>query len=194
MNHEGYADQTAGAALTKISKEENMNAYVDEDIVRAMMASGYEADMVLLRCYGSYATAFKIVDSKPSENGYAVKSRAVGYIDTGRPQYVFLNNIQRLVRSMTEVEFTALKNEIRKTLNLGPAAEPKEESSGNSEHAHAEITDETIGKIADQVADRICKMKEMSDHGEHDDYVRAQAERDVYKNLFTSKIGGGEEK
>jgi len=198
MNHEGYADPTAGAALSKIAKEENMNGYVDGDIVRATMASGSEADMVLLRCHRSYATAFKIVDSKPSENGYAVKSRAVGYIDTGRPQYVFLNNIQKLIRSMTKVEFTALKTEVVKTLNLVTDEPEKKVESLTVTEVHEKVIgldEETIKKIADAVAVQIPvpvpEVHECLDASDHDELIKAKAERDVYKQYFTYQLGGG---
>lgn len=194
-NSEGYFDPTAGKALGIAHKEELMNGYKDGDIVMVEMSGGGDTEVLLLRVHRTYATALRVCDTCPKENGLAIRSKAMEYIDGGRFQYVFPDKILSLVRSMTDKELDAVKKHVANVLNLSGIDAENTVAPAHDEEATkpAALDDETIQKIADAVASKIPApgSSTQNDLTDHDELVRAKAERDVYKTYFTYQLGEG---
>lgn len=71
--------------------------FAEKDIVEVETANGIK-QYLLLACHDTYATALMLNDTKPRENGFEVKSRALMHTDTGKLSYVFYDKIIEYIK------------------------------------------------------------------------------------------------
>lgn len=122
-NKEGYKDLTAYLALKNISKGDkamydNMEINPGE-VWETEDNKGNRRQLVILATYGGYAASIQLMDTEPRENGIQVTARSLMYADTGKVGYVFYDRLIDFVKSITEEEFTEIKQAIGVTLKLG---------------------------------------------------------------------------
>lgn len=126
-NGSGYYDPTAGEAIKEMEKSmKNRGEYEDGDIVEVIRNSGTQYEMVLLKCHKEYATALMLTESEPAENAVNILSMTPMYTDAGKVQYIYYKNICRFVRATSDSEYEALKEAVRRALNLGGGGAPVE--------------------------------------------------------------------
>ena len=181
LNGSGIKDPTAFKAIVNAEEEKKRmgaHGYADGDIVVAETPYG-DNEILLLKCHRMYATGLKLNPGSPEENGIAIRSKTIMYADTWKFTYVYFNKIVSLVRTMEQEEFERVRKCVAETLGLilMDAIEVQESHT-------IEIDYEQIAKIVhDEVS---------GDTHDRDDYIRLQAERDIYKELFEKMMKKGE--
>jgi len=189
-NGSGYYDFTAYLAIKDIQEGVIMGVrgdYADGDIVTVEKNNGYTEEMLLLKCHDGYASATILREKEPYENAVPVISRQKMYADAGRLCYVFYDMITGYIKSVPDDELENVRQRIGKALGIGTLAVPESQT----EHT-AVLRDEDISllkgvvdRLAEQMEPLLKKTQEMSNN-----LIMAQAERNVYKELFEKERAG----
>lgn len=170
-NGSGYYDPTAGEAIKEMEKSmKNRGEYEDGDIVEVIRNSGTQYEMVLLKCHKEYATALMLTESEPAENAVNILSMTPMYTDAGKVQYIYYKNICRFVRATSDSEYEALKEAVRRALNLGGGELP---SKG---------PDEAIKQNEETIKALILEKEAV-----YEKLIKAEAQLELMKELFRER-------
>lgn len=188
MNGSGYYDFTAYLAIKDMTKGEKMGIrgdYADGDIVTVEKQNGYTEEMLLLKCHDGYASATILREKEPFENAVPVISRQKMYLDAGRLCYAFYDMITGFVKSVSDDDLERVRREIGNALGIGSlnVPEAKEPQKSPQTALDAEINDklnELIVKLANETDVAILR----------EGIIRAEAERDIYRELFEKERAG----
>ena len=186
-NGSGYYDFTAYLAIKDIQEGVIMGVradYADGDIVTVEKNNGYTEEMLLLKCHDGYASATILREKEPYENGVPVISRQKMYADAGRLCYVFYDMITGFVKAVPDDELEKVRRKIGEALGIGTLVVP----AAPQEVTQKSGADEEVMAILDAA---IQKMAESADTAElKASLIRAEAERDVYRDLFEKERAG----
>ena len=181
VNGSGYYDPTAYHAIKNMQEDLAMGTrkdYADGDIVIAKKHNGETEEMLLLRCHEGYATATILRDKPPIENAVMVISRQKMYMDAGRPCYVFYDTITGFVKSVSDEELERVRQKIGEALGIGTLA-AQEEPKATLRDEDIMMLKGVMDQLAEKMEPILKRTKEMSDS-----LIIAQAERNVYRELF----------
>lgn len=94
-----------------------MGWFSDGDVVK--YDGGFDdACAVLLKCHDKYCTALKLIDRVPDENVIEVIGKQKCWADAGKTIWLSNAKIQSLERTLSDVEFEAVKEAVSKALGL----------------------------------------------------------------------------
>lgn len=120
LNGSGCKDPTAFVAIKNIENERRRNGmgwFSDGDVVK--YDGGFDdACAVLLKCHDKYCTALKLIDRVPDENVIEVIGKQKCWADAGKTIWLSNAKIQSLERTLSDVEFEAVKEAVSKALGL----------------------------------------------------------------------------
>lgn len=198
-NGSGYYDETAYKAIKNVSKNQigggtTMNGnFVEKDIVEVECTNAVR-QFLLLACHDSYASALLLNDNEPRENAVEVTSRTVMYTDAGKLSYVYYDKVISYIKSVTDAEFTMIKQAVADTLKItemfseypaGGVLQSREAAIPLSE-ANIEKFKEIMVEAVKTIAP-IAAAPEMAEHERkamEKKAVELQTERNVYKELY----------
>lgn len=165
-NASGYYDPTAYKAITNILKDEDKKMEFYQGDIVEFEKNGCMAEAVIMKIHESYSTILVLTDKKGE---YSVKCRGIRYTDPGMVQYVFNNRVTGFIRSMSDQEYADILQAVVDSLGY-KAPEPEENK------ALPAIEPETIHAQEAEIVP--------------EELIRAQVERDVYKNLYETLLNG----
>lgn len=154
-NGSGYYDETAYKAMKKMEREEKMDIKKGEIWEVAM--NGGNREMLCIKAFEKYAVGFLLSQEEAEENCIMVMSRTKMYADTGRTIYAYNRNIRNYIKTLPEDDMEYVMFEVAKTMGMELPAPQEEPMELTSNHC------EDLGFV-------------MS---------RLEAERDIYKELYT---------
>lgn len=127
-NHEGYADPTAGIAISKVTRSEKnekrrnggakMNQIYRGDIWKAEGANGKEMDVLVLATHGMYCSTLVLSPKAPEENPVEIVGRTLMYADAGKLGYTFYNRLISFVKSITDSNMEKVEYAIMDALRI----------------------------------------------------------------------------
>lgn len=182
VNGSGYYDFTAYLALKDIKEGEIMGVredYADGDIVTVEKNNGLVEEMLLLKCHDGYASATILREKPPFENAVPVISRQKMYIDAGRLCYAFYDMITGFVKSISDDDLERVRRDIGNALGIGSLAIP--EAKEPQKTPQTAVDTEMIGKL-DELIVKLANETDVTILREG--IIRAEAERDIYRELF----------
>lgn len=137
------------------------------DIVEVQFNNGNLEMMLILCNHSAYATATRVVEEMPQENGYCIDSVKGYYIDTGRSGYLYHNTILDWVATVSADEMDTIRKEIYKSMG-GDFEEP-----------------EQPGVV---LLPNTARVMPKEDYSINERVIRLETERDIYKELYTKLI------
>ena len=191
FNGSGYYDPTAYHAITNMQEDLAMDArkgYTDGDIVIAKKHNGETEEMLLLKCHDGYASATILRDKPPLENAVPVISLQTMYMDAGRLCYVFYDTITEYVERLSDEELERVRQKIGEVLGIRTLA-AQEEPKATLRDENIMMLKGMMDQLAEKMEPILKRTKEMSDS-----LIIAQAERNVYRELFERERGRAKEK
>jgi hypothetical protein len=201
-NAEGYVDPTAYFALKGgfMGYEAN-SPFLNGDIVTMETLNGREIYKVILKVHDGYATTLPLFDRESNQNEYKVKAKGVMHADRGKVTYTAFRDLEaaQLVRHMEDGEFSKLLKAIGATIGAGDVFT----GIGNETEAAVEIIKlrEQVEKLEQEKnsliedlaqaekKETLLAMEEAQSNNESEkkymnQIIKAEAERDVYKELY----------
>lgn len=210
-NAEGYYDPTAGIAvyrtdvcknLTGGGKEMSEVTYQAGDIVEYMTKDGTDCEAAILAVHEDLNLANVIrlgIDPARGEN-IEVISKVKRYADINRPFYIFLNNIVDLVRTLPDDTFRAIRSAVAEGLNLQadltssaetvdrPIPQTAERPDPTDEDQLPDAVPSYLYDRLDEILDKLDDMSAIKGVGDDgpttEDWIRLEAERDIWKQLY----------
>lgn len=167
QNASGYFDETAYKAFREIMKGKKMDIY-SGDIFRAKMQNGTnEKEYVVLAVHGKFCTVLMLSENESMP--YMVNCQGIKYTDPGMLGYVFTDRFTDYIRSMSKPEFDTLLKAVVDSLGYTEDDVPK-------------LPEPVISAVPESVKPEIIDTDAVIE------LAKAQAERDVYKNLYENLI------
>ena len=180
LNGQKYYDPTAYKAIVNVMKEEKscMAKYNDGDIVIAAINGMPRIEYLLIRCFDGYATAYRLLGTPPTENSNTVRSRQLRYYDAGKFNFVYYDNIEEYVRTLSDDEMAEVRFSIVETLDL--FLDERWNDSEDTPLVEPVVPDDkklldVIGSVNEKLGGYVDDAKNI---------IRLEAERDVYKGLY----------
>ncbi len=175
-----------------------MMGYQAGDVIE-VETSGRSKEVVILQIHERYALVLELKDTEPDENAFQIRSRAMMWTDTGKIGYAYPDKMTGFKRKLAEDEFAQLKMAVGETLGLfcdpfddEPSENVQEEPSSMEqlleelEHTVVEDIEELLKKSGIGSGEVVLEENVYEMQAElRNDLVKAEAERDVYKELYT---------
>ena len=177
-NGSGYYDPTAYKAIKNYMKceEKRMELY-SGDIFKNRLNNGSEKGFVIVSVHDKFSTVLMLSDNENLP--FSIKCNGMKYTDPGMLQYVYNDNFTEFVRAMTQPEIDELMKAVIDSLGYeAPVKEVVKEVEVSKEAAPAPVEFVRKGQFMIPETEAL-----------KEDLTKAQAERDVYKNLYENLIG-----
>lgn len=129
------------------------------DIFRVMLKDGREREAVILSTHDNYSTILMLGDD--DRQPYAINCNGTKYTNPGMVSYIFNDTIMDFVRSMTNSEYNDLMKSVIDYLGY----------------------DMPVKEVVKEI-----KPEPVVSDVQNIELTKAQAERDVYKNLYENLI------
>lgn len=174
-NGAGYYDPTAYKALTRVMrKEEKTMKLYNGDIIEFEQSNGMKRIAVILAVHEKFSTVLVLAEN--DKLPYSVKCQGLKYTDPAMLQYTYNDAFTNLIRSMSDDEFSDIMQAVIDALGYEmPENVAKEPPKGTVEEA-APV--DYVAKVQYNV--EIETLQE--------NLIQAQAERNVYKELYDNLI------
>ena len=214
LNAEGYPDPTAYNAIFKGGN--NMIDWKDGDIIKMHLPDGRDVVRIVLKTFEKYATTLTLFDDECRENEFTVRAGKMMHADLGKIAFTRHWDMENadLIRSMKEEELSDLLSRIGDCIGVPPIIIPEDNSVSEELKGKIEEID-SLKSINNELTDKWMKAMEtikglMNKQGEKDKaledameklsyateqaaasragVIKAEAERDVYKELYMSLL------
>ena len=160
-----------------------MNEYYSGDIWTMQTASGSTQEVLVVKPHEKYATILLLTEKELQNNYIKVKSKSIMYADHGRISYAFYDRFTDFVKQVNEQDFEKIQKQVAESLGVGSDfwKEPvnitaPESKAGNTENQQQPKEEQQIPKI--------CVVESESVRNLQIQLAKAEAERDVYKELY----------
>ena len=192
LNAEGYYDPTAYMAVYKGNHDMEWR---DGDIIKKIGYGGREAVMIVVKAHKNYATTLPLFDRESNENEFRVLAGTPMHADLGKIRYTPKRDIEEaeFVRTMDDSEYRSMIIEIAKVLGA-PCEVLEYKNDGVDERVmhqsiNAGISKEQMDKMLLEGKMHLGTLAPApKDDGMAEKYIKAAAERDVYKKICNELI------
>ena len=190
-NSEGYADKTASSAMKAADKTQQ--GFKDGDIV-TIDTNGKDVEVVLFRCFDSYAVNTGLMKFRPDQNSYMLNiGGAVRFVDAGHLFTIPYDRIWDRVGSLTEEQLKGMRREVARAFRIAEENQEKEEPE--PERIDAREVMETLTEIRQTIASKCddgeiaalrveLNSKQKAVINEMQGRIKAEAQRDIWKSLY----------
>lgn len=157
-NGEGYVDYTAYQAISKADKEtDNMEIYAGDIMIAPHLKTGGDREYIVLAVHDRIATVLML--NTDEELPCSCKGSTMKYYHPGYLQYIFLNIFTGFVRTLTDSEFTEVKQNVADALSI----------------------DCIVKEVVKEVPVEVIKEVQVGSNAE---LMEAKAESKVYKDMY----------
>ena len=159
----------------------DINNYTTGEIWEMEATNGITKEVVLIQCFGNYATVLTLMDNEPKQNALAVKSLSLKYVDCGRLGYCFYDKLTNYIRTLSDNDIAELKRSIADALEI-PMPEMLE-SPQLEKQVEADLALKAAILDGEATQKKCEDLRERLTNAEYQATSMAR-ERDIYKNLY----------